>query len=338
MYKYICNLIHVVLLILIPSLIFSWWAGGLTVDGDLTRIGKWTEHDFGPNIIHPSAPINENSKFQQSIDILVLGDSFSVGNVWQSVLADKTGYNILSFHYESNCIANWIETAVAESSSKFIVIETVERSLIERFGNISKCSSKTTIPIKIQTSVKPSYQTTSLPTLNLTYLLPTALNTLELNISPEEYFNRFLVVNVPLKLGCSKFSNRRNNRLLYYAEDDLKQQWSFEEVSAAIKNILEIQEQVERHGKKLIFMVAPDKSSVYQSCFLNQEANKNEKNINSIMILSGVNAPDMETLFKSNISIINDLYLPDGTHWSIAGYKLAGDAMSRYIASMNMRN
>lgn len=338
MSKYLCNLFYVVLVILLPILFFSWWAEPLSINGDLTRIGKWTEHDFGPNATHPSLHIKANSQDQQNPEVMVLGDSFSVGNIWQSVLSDNTGYVVKSFHYESNCITNWIRAATTESNSKFIVIEAVERSFIEKFSNVPRCDSKKTIPLEIHAGIESHERPTWPPTLSLPYLLPSLINTVELNTSRKKYFNRFQVVNVPLKLGCSLFSNRRNNRLLYYSEDDLKRQWSLKQVNTALANILKIQNEVERHGKKFIFIVAPDKSSVYQSCLIDQFANKNEININEMLISSGINAPDMQTLFESNKNLINDLYIPDGTHWSLAGYVLAGEAISEYFSRPLLRN
>ena len=87
---YLIHFFRAVWVILIPCLIFAWWAEPLY--GDLTRVGKWTERDFGPNAAHPIIHVKANGRFLANPDIMVLGDSFSEKNLWQSVLSDQMGY------------------------------------------------------------------------------------------------------------------------------------------------------------------------------------------------------------------------------------------------------
>lgn len=321
------------LFVLLPFLIFAWWAE--PINGDLTRIGKWTEHDFGPNATHPQISVKANGRFLVNQDVMVLGDSFSGENLWQSVLADNTGRIIKSFHYDHNCIANWVKAAINERTNKIIIIEVVERDFVKRFGHMSLCPGSEPIPLEVQAGIKGSPRPTWPPTLSMSYLGPAVVNTAELNFSPKKHFQRFTVVNTPLKRGCANFSSRQNDRLLYYAEDDSKQQWSAQAIGDAITGIAQIQQEVERSGKKFIFVIAPDKSSVYQNCFLFGKTEKDSSSINKMLIDSGIHAPDLTALFKGKVGSVIDLYDPDNTHWSEAGYMLLGEELGRYIANFS---
>jgi len=331
MRNYLYHFAYVVLPICLFSILFGWWAEPLF--GDLTRIGKWTEHDFGPNTEHPIIHFQSSGQSLPNHDVVVLGDSFTARNLWQSVLFDNSGYIVKSFQYGSqNCIPAWIEAAIAEPTNSIIMVETVERSFIERFSHIPSCSNRKPIPSDVPAGITTNLRPDFPPTLNPLYLLYSAINTGKLNIFPEKNFNSNGVINIPLRAECARFSNRRNDRLLYYAEDDMKQQWSAQEIRDAVANVLHIQKEVERSGKKFVFIIAPDKSSVYQTCLLRDNAIRTMPNINEILIASGVNAPNMQTTFKDKINTIVDLYDPDNTHWSEAGYILAGETISRYIS------
>src|SRR3569833_1657581 len=65
--------------------------------GDLTRIGYYAEKDFGWNAPQPVFQNAANGKAITFLDILVIGDSYSKDNVWQSVFAANTHQQIQSF-------------------------------------------------------------------------------------------------------------------------------------------------------------------------------------------------------------------------------------------------
>ena len=330
MRKYLLHFFVVVLPILLLCLIFAWWAEPLY--GDLTRIGKWSEHDFGPNAVHPSINIKANGHSQVNPDIVVLGDSFSVRNLWQSTLSDSTGYAIQSFQYQKNCIANWLDAAIAEPTNKIIAIEVVEREFIAKFEHLAACSRKESIVSEVLAETTAGRRPTWPLTFSLSYLISTAMNTVELNRSSQKLFDKDDVINSPLRAGCANFSSRRNDRLLYFADDNLKQQWSEQKIRDAVANVLGIQKKAEASGKKFIFVIVPDKSTAYGDCLMFGDSAKEMPNVNKILISSGVHAPDLRTSFKDNINTIVDLYDPDNTHWSEAGYIFAGNEIASYLS------
>ena len=331
MKNYLHHFFILALLILIVNFLLACYVEPLY--GDLTRTGKWAERDFGANYIQPVLHVKLTSPSQQNPEVLVLGDSFSVENLWQSVVSDKTGFAVKTFGYNSEYgIANFISSSIAEDSSKIIIIETIEREFVKRFSTI-KISKKKLHSLEIKAGTKESARPFWPPTFNSPYLLIATINTILLNIFPERIFNEYEVVNTTLKSGCAQFSNRRNDRLLYYAEDDLKRQWSQKDILNAVANVVKIQKEVESHGKKFVFILVPDKSTVYQSCMIGGvDTSKVNLNLNNILISSGVNAPDLLTLLKGKINTIMDLYKPDDTHWSNAGFLLAGQAISQYVS------
>jgi hypothetical protein len=67
--------------------------------GDLTRVGKWMESDFGWREPQPSIdPKFLVSSNLQEADVLVIGDSFSENLHWQSVLT-QSGKKVATIHW-----------------------------------------------------------------------------------------------------------------------------------------------------------------------------------------------------------------------------------------------
>ncbi|WP_347988943.1 hypothetical protein [Methylomonas sp. AM2-LC] len=268
-------------------------------------------------------------------DVMVLGDSFTEQNLWQSVLSEKTGLVVKSFSFEGDCILDWI-AAAKQTDSKIIMIETVERNFLKKFSTLTTCSQHPLLPIYIPAGLKETNRPIWPPSLNFFLLTHTALNTFRLLVQNEHTLKSNNVVNTPILNTCAKFSHRRNDRLLYFADDDLKQNWHEQEIQAAIKNVLQIQKDISMGGKKFILILAPDKSTVYSSCFLGK--NEPQKSISEYLISAGVNTPDLTNLFKQDINNIIDLYDPDNTHWSHAGYLLAGNEIGQYVNSLVTRS
>ena len=332
MRKYILHFSFVFFLICTPIFGFSLWTQPLY--GDLTRIGRWASHDFGPNSSIPTINVKASGRALDNSDAVVLGDSFSQRNLWQSVLTEKT-HNVIKTYDYGNCIPTFIKSAIENSSNKVVIIETVERSFIQRFNYVPSCSKKLLVPSEIKAETVGGIPRPKWPiSTDFWHTTTTAINTIRSSIFNEKYSKRYNTVNTDLSDECALFSNRKNKKFLYYADDDLKSQWSEIEIKAAISNVLNIQKQVERSGKKFIFIIAPDKSSVYKKCIKTGNINLTMPDINQLLIDAGVNAPNLHYVFKEKINTIVDLYDPDNTHWSESGYILAGETIGDYLLSM----
>lgn len=118
-------------------------------DGDLTRIGKVPETLFGwtrPQVdlaprLFVSAPWRE-------ADVLVIGDSFSAGRVWQTRLT-QAGLRVHtetwnSLHAICGNFAAWIKNAGFKG--RYIVIEVVERNAQDTLNASLACDRMVSVP------------------------------------------------------------------------------------------------------------------------------------------------------------------------------------------------
>ncbi len=334
MRRYLLILAGPVLVVFLPlaplSILFE------PLSGDLTRIGAYAERDFGWNAPQPVIHINANGGSISKPEVLVLGDSFSRSNEWQSVLATKASAATLSFHYtQIGCIPNWIEYALSQQSARTVVIEAVERDFIRDFIDLQECRSDRPIPFELSPAESAAERVKWPPKLRLEYAYRTAFHTVEMNFSNNR-LTAGSVVNAPLKSNCAKFSNRRADRLLYFGADEAKSRWQQDDIDRAISNVRRIQRLFEDHGKKFIFIVVPDKSSAYRDCLLNDTDVKagRQVNITQALIAAGVNTPDLLSVFRAKVNEVVDLYRPNDTHLSEAGFILMAEQIERYFAAI----
>lgn len=299
------------------------------LSGDLTRIGKWSERDFGPTLLQASPVIRANGPLLAHQQILVLGDSFSHPNIWQSSLSASSKLDTLSFEFKDvGCIDNWVNwvTAQAVSDVQTVIIEVAERSFVPVFRSDRRCVSS--IPVASGTADKT--RSTSLMrgiTLDAIYLAQTAANTLRMRWQAGR-INSGEAVNVPLS-NANLFSNIRANRLLYYAEDDSKKSWTRQDIAAAVENLQKIQG---RLGKmRLIVAVVPDKSTVYRPYMLDRAAEAEYPDIFTSIAASGADLVDLRSVFQKNAASTIDLYLPNDTHLSPSGYRMMASAIAERL-------
>ena len=217
------------------------------LSGDLTRIGKWAERDFGPTLFQEYPAIRANDSELTNQQILVLGDSFSHPNIWQSYLFTSSKFNTMTFEFKNvGCIdnwLNWIEAKKGASNLQMVIIEVAERNFVPVFRSDKRCVSS--IPVASDTSekkrlidIKPGI------TLDATFLLQTLGNAQRLRWQ-EGRINSGDTINVPLS-NASLFSNRWSKRLLYYAEDDSKKSWTQIDISTAVENLQKIQKRLKK--------------------------------------------------------------------------------------------
>jgi lysophospholipase L1-like esterase len=129
------------------------------------------------------------------------------------------------------------------------------------------------------------------------------------------------VINVPLSTG-KLFSNRKADRLLYFAEDELKTSWSEKEQAAAVGNLKRIQEDLAKKGLRLVVLVVPDKSSAYRPYLANEAGKVGYPDVSEQLKTAGVNNVNLLSYFQHAAGATVDLYLPNDTHLSTQGYKL----------------
>ncbi|HTN66897.1 MAG TPA: hypothetical protein VL051_12025, partial [Burkholderiaceae bacterium] len=219
--------------------------------GDLTRIGSYAEKDFGGFAPQTALDVAANGSFMADPDILVLGDSFSMGNLWQSVVTEKSGQKVQSFELgRDGCIRNWLAHALNHPSATTIIIETVERVLLPRFRDLPECSPEAPQPFEVGAWTTATTRHTWPPEWHIYRTLEVSLNTLEMRRRPASTIRSNMAVNAPIDSRCAKFSHRRPDRLLYYSQDEDKFQRRDSDLAQATANILQIQEAVRARGKQ----------------------------------------------------------------------------------------
>jgi len=302
------------------------------VSGDLTRIGHWSERDFGWNKPQQGVSVRANGASITNPHIVVLGDSFSHPNIWQSYLAESQHLEVLTFQYQDvACVDNWLRWVVEQHypNMKTVVIETVERGFVPLFKNLNTCPHRTPKVLELtEKNVTPTRPQSGL-TLDAGYLIPTAINTLRAAWTKEAVASGE-VINVPLSTD-KLFSNRKAGRLLYFAEDDLKMNWSKKDQSAAVANLKRIQADLAKRGLRLVVIVVPDKSSVYRPYLANEASKIENPPIFEQLEAAGVNNVNLFSYFRHAIGDTVDLYLPNDTHLSIQGYELMASKVAGHI-------
>ncbi len=301
------------------------------VTGDLTRIGRWTENDFGWNAPQPVINVLPNGRAVTNPDIVVLGDSFSLPNYWQSALSARVQQKIQSFTYEdAGCVDNWIRWAREHPSANTVVVQVVEHNFVSTFSTLAACKKSTPKPHEVAAGKIAATRALWPPTLDAKYLFITAFNTLKMQLRSNATIRHGEVINSPIKPDCAKFSHKRADRLLHFSQDERKLRWTPRDIDSAIANARRLQHEITRAGKRFVFVVAPDKSSVYRHCMAGQDT-ANYPNVMPRLAQAGIHGPDLLSAFKANSNVIADLYHPDNTHWSERGHIFAAGEIEKFV-------
>ncbi len=295
------------------------------ISGDLTRIGHWTERDYGWNQPQPEAHVRANDALRVSPQVLVLGDSYSHPNIWQSYLAESRNLEILSFQYQDvGCVDNWLKWVIEShyANVNTVVVQVVERSFVPLFRNIYTCANRAPKPFEVTGNQIKTIRSHTNLTMDAGYLIPTAINTIRMAWADDRIsISSGGVVNAPLATG-NLFSNYKSNRLLYYEEDESKLGWSKKDMTAAVVNLKRIQDDLAKKGLRLVVVVVPDKYSVYRQYLANEAIKEGYPNVFEQLKTAGVNNINLLTYFQQAVRETVDLYLPNDTHLSTQGYKL----------------
>jgi len=296
--------------------------------GDLTRMAMLPERLLGWQREQPAI---DQQLLQQSpiaeADVFVIGDSFSDGRVWQSVLtANQLKVHTLlwgELPFVCEDAATWLRAQGFKG--RYFVIETNERNLPHRLNDSLACrnvqhkekigeANARFAPIARFDIDRGDYSS------KLSVGLRTAFNTFlfhdwgqseladKVQLQPEVFLKK-------IKNGCSLFSHRKCDSVLFYSLD------SEQDVDpGALQKIEAINA---RLGEVVpIWVVIPNKATTY----LYQE--KHFWNA----LEQSVRAPN---LLAMNLGAIKhgevDLYPGNNTHYSTRGYLLMGQAILKEI-------
>ena len=319
------------------------------LSGDLTRLGGYTENDFGWT--YPQETFKErlfdteaSSNYKKYYDIVVLGDSFSFylpKSQWQNYLIQLTGLKIVGYHLDKLNINEFLSSpAFIKTPPKIIIFETVERSFNYRgkqIGLDGDCKPRFNLnysqnPISVKAAPYSLQSHSRDTTAGLLHPnIRTAVHYLKRNI--KMIFNKKSIrtYQFPLKQN-SFFSNRLSDSLLVYRDDVLKLQKNRETVSRSLCKILNLQNRIQDNGKTFfITLLAPDKLTAY-SRFLKTDKFINNSWYNQITSAQLLNIPPLKIALETAIgNTVKDIYLPDDTHWGSAGHKITAETLNHYL-------
>lgn len=304
--------------------------------GDLMRIGKLASIDWQPTHIQP--PLVRVLTPTLSVpSIIVLGDSFSAENLWQSELSRLTGQTTQTWHYKDiGCIDDWLRNTIKDHSSHaspIIVIESIEREFISRFSSATEnCKPYAGQPISLKAEIFHTEKTdTSIFPIDIRYVFSAAKN----HFSPGAHSGRKesrSAVSVDLTTD-GLFSNQRSKRLSYFQGDDRKwQDWSIDRQQAALTYLTQMQAMAKQEDKQLIIAVIPDKSTTYAPWIKTGQlpATPQADLFQALAATLGGNSNYLPA-FRQAAHELKDFYRPDDTHLSLDGYRLLAREVSKRI-------
>jgi hypothetical protein len=266
------NAIRLFLILFLIAIPVVWVSLAFTnFNGDLTRVGKLAERDF--NWTRPQTIISAETMKSSGIseaDVLVVGDSFSAGLIWQaSLVSGDLKVATISWPDIGYICKDFTEVIRrAGFKGRVVVIESVERGAHERFLHSSTCANSAEL-IKYTSYQGGEVGGDSMVSyaLNLKGKFLVGLNAIvnsALLRTNSEYVNFYNQVEkgahlYRIKDGCKFFSNFLCELGLFYYEDYERNLLSVETLNA----IRSINSRNMGEKLRLIWVVVPNKSSIY---------------------------------------------------------------------------
>lgn len=297
-------------------------------EGDLTRIGMMPESAFGWRQPQPALEITlmEQASMTEA-DVLVIGDSFSDGRVWQTELT-RNGYKVRTESWGAirAICADFMPWLKAQGfRGKYIVLQTVERYLVSRLRNSIACQSMN--PHTNISASRPRYPPATIfnpDKVDRRGRFSVGIRTW-LNLNEYQRISRakdFVGASLPsgVKIarvanGCKLFSHRSCNDILLLGED------SADDIDVKMLELISRLEQ-RMVGVTPIWVFVPNKSTTY--LYPNKQFwNKVEQRFN---------APNLLRMTQEAIARgVVDLYPANNTHFSTTGYLLMGKEILKAI-------
>jgi hypothetical protein len=300
--------------------------------GDLTRVGKWMESDFGWREPQPSIdPKLLVSSTLQEADVLVIGDSFSENLHWQSVLT-QSGKKVATIHWGAIgfiCEDFSKQLKASGFQGKQIIIQAIERGAVRQFEKSVDCSTNKSIaPNTYRTSSPIAVFIPTDPVFNINGQfiagLETILHSAAIRVSPHyskihNYKSKGTYI-YPIEDGCKYFSHQLCQYGLFFHEDYKRPALT----EKTIEHIKTLKKRLSDY--QTVWVVVPNKSSIYQR--------KSSTEINPTFwkaIEEAKLGPNLLQEVNKNKSLIKDLYAPNDSHLSTNGYLLLGNIISQQL-------
>lgn len=293
--------------------------------GDLARIGRISEYDFGWRIDPPQvAPELLRGLPMEKAEILVIGDSFSATHRWQSVLT-KGGYGVATTHWDGidEKLCDDFDDWLARSGfhGRLVIVESVERLLDWRLKNSRGCAHMKPKPPAMAIEAPPVPD--RVPGFALNWNAQMLSGWLTARCTRAAIAGKFRsgcdrqtrARAVPD--GCALFSNRRCDMALFLAAD-------VENGEITPANVRTMEAFTQAHAKvPLLWMVIPNKTTTYVEPARSQDFVK-------ALAPTGL-GPDLFGFTQEQKTKMRDFYFPNDTHISLHGQLVLGERMLQEV-------
>jgi hypothetical protein len=307
------------------------------VSGDLARLGFRAENEYGwrgqQAVFEPA--LARPGELDGQYDVVVAGDSFSrpvpgeswEGRYWTDHLAAKTGLSVGVFRHEATPLDAVLDSPAARAA-RLVVVEVVERQLravLDVPGPCAPPPAPMALGLPVARPPPPRMrrrQVAGLPA-GPDYLFAFVRADLQRRLTGGDGTKvRQLRLDPP-----GPFTSRRPDRLLVYRADYYRRQWdggTWEQIGC---RAAAVQARVTRRGAGFLLLVVPDKTTAYAS--LLAPADRTIEAVPRLLrAMPGLAVVRVDLAVQAAIAAgVEDVYLPDDTHWGSAGAAIGAQAV-----------
>lgn len=296
--------------------------------GDMTRLGLLSETAFGWHIEPPYV----EPKYLQAVpvseaDVVVIGDSFSMTNRWQSLLV-RAGYKVSTTFWgqinEELCgdFDEWLDRAGFRG--KLVIVESVERLVTDRMTATQTCKTMTK---PFQAGLKPFFESpphVQQPTINWDGKLTSGVliyrNTEAARKATGPFLSNRRILVRPIPDGCAMFSNRMCDKIPFWPADD-------ENGELTAQTAAQMKAFSDAHTKrKILWMIIPNKTTVYVKP-------EHSKEFVTALKQDGI-GPDLFSFGLEQKTKMRDFFFPNDTHLSMHGQLALGERMLEAVRAI----
>lgn len=293
--------------------------------GDLSRVGRISEDDFGWKTEPPriDGTILQGAPIDQA-DILVIGDSFSASHVWQSALV-RDGHSVATTYWsqmdEMLCadFEDWLSRIGFKG--KLVIIESVERLLNARLTRAHNCTPMKRPLAAMSDPTSPPLEHVPTFALNWDAQLFSGWMTHRCTRAAIAGKARTgcnpMTLARPVAEGCTLFSHRRCDMALFLADD-----LNHGQLTAA--DVAGMQAFSKAHARtQLLWMVVPNKWTAYL------EPARSHAFVSALRQTDL--GPDLFSFVQQEKTEMRDFYFPNDTHISTRGLLVLGERMAQAV-------
>ncbi|MDE3010658.1 MAG: hypothetical protein KGI67_07190 [Pseudomonadota bacterium] len=323
---------------LLPPVLMTLLTAGVSVwlekvTGDLTRVGRWAEHDYGFRAAQADIRVLPNLDAWTGSQVLVIGDSFAQGNLWQSELARHSGRHFLTWHFDQvRCVQPWLAQLARQHPRAIakVIFETVERAAIRRGNEALDCPRPASIgpPLPLASGMTTQERSYWPLTMDPAYVFPSALHAVQQRIHPTATLSD-AAFSAPLT-RADLFSSRASDRLLFLRSDIDAWQESGQAAADAATHFLRLRDTLAAQGIALQVLVVPDKSTAYRSVIQTSTLPTQRVDLAALLRQQGIDAPDLRSAFAREALRTQDFYLPNDSHLSHRGFIFLAQFLARH--------